>query len=348
MKKIKIGIIGIGNIAQTKNVPNLESIEGVEIAAAWSMVPEQAEQARSKFNIPHIVDDWKQIIDMPDLDAVLIATPPILHCPATLAALDAGKHVLCQARMARTWQEAVKMVKAAKKSDRVTSLFPPRPGWKADDLMKHLIHKDRYVGDILEVQIYGLCDFFRDPEKPYHWMMDREIFGINMMNVGMWVEIMHRWVGKATKVTAIGKIHPQKGKNLAGQTIQATVPNSLAVAAQLDCGATATMHFSFMSSFAGDERIEIYGSEGTLIYKFFKDELIGARVGEGTLTEIAIPLDEERPLQVELDFIDAIRKATPVTVPFEESLQYIEFCEAVHRSMRKGRTIQLPLPQDET
>lgn len=59
-----------------------------------------------RIGIGSTVDDWRQIAESPEVDAVLIATPPVLHHEATLAALAAGKHVLCQARMARNLSEA--------------------------------------------------------------------------------------------------------------------------------------------------------------------------------------------------------------------------------------------------
>ena len=72
----------------------------------------------------------ERIIENRDIDAVVIATPPNLHLPATVAALDAGKHVLCQARLARNLKEARQMLEASRQTDLVTSLYAAGFGLK--------------------------------------------------------------------------------------------------------------------------------------------------------------------------------------------------------------------------
>ena len=90
-----------------------------------------------------------------EIDAVVIATPPNLHLPATLAALDSSKHVLCQARMARNLSEARRMLEASKATDLVTSLYAAGFGLKGDRVMRRLLQRG-YVGDIPEVRVTSL------------------------------------------------------------------------------------------------------------------------------------------------------------------------------------------------
>ena len=113
LEEVRVGIIGAGKVAQDRNIPRLKNVSGVRVTHAWSRTPETARGAAARFDIPVVVGDWREIVDSPDIDAVVVATPPVLHLPATLAALDAGKHVLCQARMARNLAEARRMCEAA-------------------------------------------------------------------------------------------------------------------------------------------------------------------------------------------------------------------------------------------
>ena len=122
---VRVGIIGAGKIAQDRNIPLLQKVRDVEITHAWSRTPETARKAARQFGIPTVVDRWEEIVEAPEIDAVVIATPPILHLPTTLAALDAGKHVLCQARMARNLSEALRMLEASRATDLVTTLYAP-------------------------------------------------------------------------------------------------------------------------------------------------------------------------------------------------------------------------------
>ena len=139
---IRVGIIGAGKIAQDRHIPLLQKVPDVRITHAWSRRPETARQAARRFGIPHQVERWEQIVESPEIDAVVVATPPNLHLPATLAALDAGKHVLCQARMARNLKEARRMLEASTTTDRVTALYAAGFGLKGDRVMRRRLHRE--------------------------------------------------------------------------------------------------------------------------------------------------------------------------------------------------------------
>src|SRR5205814_7332725 len=79
--------------------------------------PEKAHRVAQKFGIPTAVARIEDLFEMESLDAIDICTPNFLHAPMAVAALEAGKHVLCERPLARSGEEAAAMVKAAKKSD---------------------------------------------------------------------------------------------------------------------------------------------------------------------------------------------------------------------------------------
>ena len=136
----RVGIIGTGTIAQARHIPLLQAVPGVDVTHAWSRNLDTANKAAMEFGIPNVVDRWEQIVETPDIDAVVIATPPNLHLPATIAALDSGKHVLCQGRMARNLSEALKMLSASNATNLVTALYAPRFGLKGDRVIRRLLH----------------------------------------------------------------------------------------------------------------------------------------------------------------------------------------------------------------
>src|SRR5206468_1374656 len=114
------------------------------------------------------------------------------------------------------------------------------------------------------------------------------------------------------------------------------------VAAETESGAVAVYHFSGVARTAPHNRVELYGSEGTLIYDLQTDEILGARDGERELRPIPIPPEMAGEWTVERDFIDAIRGGGPVEPSFYHGLKYMEFTEAVARSAEDGRAIDLP------
>ncbi|HXG25044.1 MAG TPA: Gfo/Idh/MocA family oxidoreductase, partial [Chthonomonadales bacterium] len=101
MGTLRIGIIGAGGIVKTRHLPGLTKLPDVRILAVCNRTKESGEAVALAWNIPEVMTDWRALIARDDLDAVLIGTWPYMHAEMSIAALQAGKHVFCQARMAR-------------------------------------------------------------------------------------------------------------------------------------------------------------------------------------------------------------------------------------------------------
>ncbi len=112
-KTIRIGFIGAGGIARFQ-AEHLAKIPGAQVVAAADINKDALDKFKKEFNPPHLFKDWKKLVAMPDLDAVSVCTPNKAHYKPTLAALQAGKHVLVEKPMAMNAQEAAAMVAAAK------------------------------------------------------------------------------------------------------------------------------------------------------------------------------------------------------------------------------------------
>src|SRR6185369_1647321 len=108
--RIGIGMIGAGSISRMRHVPGLKAIPGVELVGVVNRSAESSRQAAQEFGFAKTYPDWRALLDDSAVDAVVVATWPYLHAPVTLAALDAGKHVLTQARMAMNGDEAHEML----------------------------------------------------------------------------------------------------------------------------------------------------------------------------------------------------------------------------------------------
>jgi predicted dehydrogenase len=102
---IRIGIIGAG-FAQTTQVPGFKNCEGARIVAIASARREHAAEVAREFDIPNVESDWRSLISRDDIDLVSIVTPVVTHYEMTVAAVDAGKSVLCEKPMAMNADEA--------------------------------------------------------------------------------------------------------------------------------------------------------------------------------------------------------------------------------------------------
>ena len=119
MKKLRIGIIGCGGIANQKHMPSLKANSDLcEMVYFCDLVSERAQKAAKEFGAEgaKCCEDYKELLNDPDVDVVHILTPNVAHCPITVDAFVAGKHVMCEKPMAATYQDAKTMYDAWKKS----------------------------------------------------------------------------------------------------------------------------------------------------------------------------------------------------------------------------------------
>lgn len=119
MNKVKIGIVGCGGIANQKHLPAMKKNSDLcEVVAFCDIIPERAEKAAKEYGVEgaKVYTDYHDLLANPDVEIVHVLTPNVAHCPITVAAFEAGKHVYCEKPMAHNTADAQKMVDAWKKS----------------------------------------------------------------------------------------------------------------------------------------------------------------------------------------------------------------------------------------
>src|SRR5205823_3809634 len=207
---IRIGLIGAGANTRARHIPGLLAIEGVEIAAVCNRRPESTAAIAREYHVPRSFATWEQLVADPDLDAVVIGTWPYLHCPITVAALQAGKHVLTEARLSMNAAEAHHMVAIARQHPRLTTQVVPSPfGLKGHEVMKQLIGSG-YLGELREVHVSHFNASLADSEAPLSWRQDATLSGYNMLTLGILHETLLRWVAPPLLVQAQVYAHLSK------------------------------------------------------------------------------------------------------------------------------------------
>jgi hypothetical protein len=125
--KIRVGLIGAGANTRLRHIPGLKAQEDVEIVGVANRTAASGERIAAEYDIPNVYDNWLDIIDDDDIDAVCIGTWPYMHAPVTLAALSADKHVLVEARMAMNSHEARLMLDASRDNPHLVTQIVPAP-----------------------------------------------------------------------------------------------------------------------------------------------------------------------------------------------------------------------------
>jgi predicted dehydrogenase len=156
--KHKIGIIGCGNIAMTKHLLALRNAaDRVEILAFCDLIQERAEKAKAEFGSPEsaVFTDYHEVLAMKDIEIVYVLTPNVAHCEISVAALEAGKHVMCEKPMAATTEDAARMLEAYKKSGKLLTIgYQNR--FRHDTLALKRLCESGELGDIYYAQAHAI------------------------------------------------------------------------------------------------------------------------------------------------------------------------------------------------
>jgi predicted dehydrogenase len=342
-KPIRVGFVGAGANTRKHHIPKLKAQPGIELVAVANRSPESGDRVAREFGIARVETDWRRVVEARDVDAICIGTWPYMHRELTVAALGAGKHVLCEARMAMNAAEGRQMLEASRKTPQLVAQLVPAPHTLEVDRVLVKLLAEGYAGEIHAVEVQGTQQGrFAELGDAMHWRQDVRLSGNNILNMGIWYEAMMRWLGPARRVMAMTKIARPKRKDETGAWHEVKVPDHVDILVSFKTS-VGHLRFSSLTAFAPPPEAWIFGSDGTLHVEVDARRLTGARRGDTALTEIAIPADQRIGWRVEEEFVNAIRGREKIThTSFEDGVRYMEFTDAVARSVASGRAEDVP------
>ena len=338
---LRVAFIGAGANTTLRHLPGLLAIDGVEAVAVCNRSAESGQRVADEFGIARVETDPAAIFAAEDVDAVCIGTWPYRHREYTVHALEAGKHVLCEARMAMNATEAREMLAASQaRPDLVAQIVPAPMDLEVWRTVRRIVGEGT-LGAIREVHCDVLNGSAISPDGLLHWRHQREFSGSNVMMFGIFTEIVTRWLGPTERVLADGEIFVGSRSDAAsGNRVEVDVPDSLGVLGRLVSGARVTYRISTVTHDGAPPSISVYGSEATLHWHG-ADNLTLSRVG-GESETVAPDPGTAIGWNVEQDFVDSIRDGKPVELTnFEDGVHYMRLTEAVERSRTEGRAVGL-------
>jgi len=187
-----------------------------------------------------------------------------MHCPVRLAALEAGKYVFCQAphvhEPAGSWADGRGGLQACQP---VTMICPPPHDMAGDYVMRRLLQKENFCGKVPQVRLTSPSGGLLDENAPLHWRRDERLSGRNVLGLGIYMEVLRRWLGCHSKVVADFDtyITERKGPET-GQNHTIVIPDAVRTLAHYESGAGAAYHLSGLRGNATDDTLEIYRQRG--------------------------------------------------------------------------------------
>ncbi len=346
---IRVGLIGAGGNTRSRHIPGLLAQKGVELAAVANRSVASGRKIAKEFGVGKVCGHWREIIEDGSIDAVCIGTWPYMHAPLTIAALEAGKHVQCEARMALNSREAHLMLNVSRRNEHLVAQIVPSPMTLPFDQTISEMIGSGYIGDLiaLDARVAAGSDF-PDYKAPYHWRHDRTLSGSNIMSMGIWYEGMMRWVGPMKTVHAVGQSVVKYRKDRTGSRRPSSIPDHVDITGELEQGGQMRLNVTTVAGLAAvPVDIHIFGTVGTLrLYQERGGEmtLAAGKRGDKRLKDLRIAKTKRGSWRVEEEFINAIRGKEEIThTNFATAVQYMEWTDAVTMSLRRREVVKLPL-----
>ena len=345
-ENIRIGIIGAGSNTRKMHIPRLQAMEGVQIVEVANRTTASAQKVADEFQIPTVRKHWKEVIESKEVDAIVIGTWPDLHCEATCLALQANKHVLCEARMAMNEVEARTMLQAAYDDPVCVVQIVPSP---------FTLHVDPTLLKMLDSGEIGTPRFFRFEYQapplvpiggPLHWRRNKKHSGSNIMALGIIYESLLRWFGSAQWVDAHAEvinnraIDPETHKE-----VEVEIPDYLSVQMKMTNGIMGSLFLHELSTRPASSSIKIYGDKGLFHLDFEMEGKLYHSTGPSQeLNEVQIPPEQAGKWRVEEEFINTIRGFEDIEhTTFTTGVEYMKFIQAVNESFNSdGERITIP------
>ncbi len=346
---VGVGIIGAGSIANMTHIPGYKGLsEKVSLIAVADVLGEHADKVAAEHRIPMAFDDYNRLLELEEIDIVSVCTPPVAHMAATIAALEAGKHVLCEKPMAMNAAEAQKMIDAAEKSGRKLAIgFQSRFSDSAVAL-KRLIDGGE-LGDVY----YGRAVYNRRRGIPSWGMFySREQNGGGpLIDVGVHVLDLALWLmGNPKPVSVLGSAYRKFGNrddvfNRFGpwNHTDYDVEDFATAMIRLEGGATLNLECSWALNIEEDlQSVVLCGDEGGAQLhplKVFKDD--GQMLIDWDPQGLADTNYIEMHARSLANFVDAVINDTEPLVRPEHGLHVAQIVDAIYRSSETGQLAEI-------
>ena len=358
-EQVQVGIVGTSWWADLMFLPSLTSHPQARVAAICARDRERAQEMANKYDVPAIYTDFRELIEKGGLDALVVSTPDDLHHPMTMAALDAGLHVLCEKPLASNAGQAWEMLEKAEAAGvKHMVLFTWR--WMPHFQYLHDLVEADYIGRPFHTYFSFIGGYAR--RSDYLWRFDRQRANGIVGDLGSHMIDLARWLlGDIDRVSAsLSSFFERQGSD--GRPPD-PANDSAVLTLQFSNGAQGTVQASAVTQIGDhfmEQQVALYGEAGTLRADvFFSDDkgvvIHGVQGDEEPWQKLSVP-DEywgdvdrndwipgiftHHPAGPRL-FIDAIVKNTPLSPSFYDGCKTQEVVDAALKSAETGKVVDI-------
>ncbi len=342
-----IGIIGGGGIAQAVHIPGYQKLKNAKVLAVSDPFESARTACEEKFGIEKTYADFEEMLANPDIHAVSVTTPNFLHAEASIKALEAGKHVLCEKPLAMNAVEGQQMVDAAQRTgNKLMCGYHYRFNPEVQMLKKFAEageFGEMYFARTIAMRRRGIPGWGMFISKEKNGGGPLIDIGVHMLDATMHV----MGFPKPTKV--FGKTYQKFGKRkdvtgLMGQwdTENFTVEDFAAAQILFENGASLHLESSFVAEQAERDKMsfQIFGDKGGASYnplQMYREHL-GTQLD---ITPMGLPQNVQAHHKEIESFVNSVLNDTPVMTPGTEALEISKIIDAIYQSSETGSEVTL-------
>ena len=342
---VGIGIIGTG-FGVRVHLPIWAATPHAKVVAIHSSNIDRAKQVAERFEIPHATSDHAELASLPDVDLVLVTTPPYDHLDAVMTALDAGKHVLVEKPFALNATDAKAMLDRAQQKGVVHAINFEFRIMPARLKMRQMI-QDGFLGALSHVHTTGFGNFVHLTEgRTARWWYTAAMGGGWLGASGSHdFDTLRFFFGDIEAVSAQLQTVVKEHRLLKEEGLfKPDVDDTFFATVRFKSGGLGILMSSAASATGmGPKRFEAYGSKGTLVLD--GERLYAGKMGDEDLSEIEVPdhgvaphPDPHYPAMTlwSRKVIDAVREGRQMTPSFEDGFKSQQFLDAARKSSAEG------------
>lgn len=287
MDNLRVGIVGVGWGALV-NAPAFRAVDGFELKALCSRRLESVTEAGQKLGLSDLSTDWESFVRRDDLDLIAVSAPVAQHAPISIAALEAGKHVLCEKPSALDAQTARTMVDAAERSGRAAAMcYTLR--WSPFATAIWRLVDAGFIGTPYLVNVFHASDYWHPLRNAQSaWMYQRAAGGGYLMGLqSHHIDLVLKLFGPAKAVCADVRTTLTQRPMADGSVLEVDADDTAHLSLRLESGASVLLSSTVLAAHGAGTAIEIYGSDGTIVLE--RDGTLKAgKAADKTLEPIAL------------------------------------------------------------
>lgn len=355
MSKIhQIGVIGAGTISELNHIPGFQQQSDARIIAVCDIVEERARDVAARFEIPRAFSRWEDLLAQTEVEAVSIATPNAFHAPIAIAAMRAGKHVLCEKPPALNAVQAAEVSRVAKETGRTFMTCQNLRFSPEAMLLKEMVAAGE-LGDVY----YAKTGMIRRRGSPGGWFTHKEASGGgSLLDIGVHVLDLTRWImGNPRPIAVLGMTGQYIGSfqmaqfetwvpaDQRGVTVRAPgwagdADEMAAAFIRFETGASMFVEVSWTLNAAKEgQYTEVFGTKGGATL----NPLTIAAQEHGYVTDkiVKVPAvsHQETHARAIRHFLDCISSGAEPLASADQALVTTQIIDAIYRSSETGQMV---------